>query len=578
MRKMRRKNFSIKAFLIVVYTMLFLATNSIKSVSVTLVNSSNPFQSDEWPMFHHDPRRSGYSTLSAPNKNSTLWIFESSDIPPIASPVVAYGMVYLKGYSKIYAFNASTGEVVWIYSPVYIYYEYPAVAHGMVYVPTNDGILALNAYTGVKNWNYTTNGSTISPLILDDYVFTGSSEGKIYCLNASTGVEIWSYSTRWRDSYAMITALAVANDKIYATTSGYYAGGVWMLDAVNGSLIRYVYSGNYLNAHSIIIGYGMVYVGADIRFYALDAETLSVKWDYSAPESFATAAFFVSDTRVYITSSYESKLYCLDIDGNFLWEFPLIKEENRHLMSSPAIADGKIFIGDHSGKFYAINATIGSIMWSYNTGTIIMSSPAIAYDTVFVCSDGKLYAFYDSETYPRQFIHDIAIIDKNLHKKKVLCQGWTMRIYVSIDNQGDFNEELVNVTLYINGSLIEIRSVNLPFLERINLTFVWNATELEKGIYEISLSATPVSSENDTSDNSFIYGMVAVSIEGDITGELLNVPDGKVDIRDIALVAIHYGKTSSYLSWNPNCDINDDNKVDILDIAIVARNFGKIDP
>lgn len=72
--------------------------------------------------------------------------------------------------------------------------------------------------------------------------------------------------------------------------------------------------------------------------------------------------------------------------------------------------------------------------------------------------------------------------------------------------------------------------------------------------------------------------MAAVSIEGDITGELLNVPDGKVDIRDIALVAIRYGKTSSYLLWNPNCDINDDNKVDILDIAIVARNFGRIDP
>jgi hypothetical protein len=30
--------------------------------------------------------------------------------------------------------------------------------------------------------------------------------------------------------------------------------------------------------------------------------------------------------------------------------------------------------------------------------------------------------------------------------------------------------------------------------------------------------------------------------------------------------------------WSPNCDINNDGRVDIKDVAIVSRQFGKTDP
>ena len=51
--------------------------------------------------------------------------------------------------------------------------------------------------------------------------------------------------------------------------------------------------------------------------------------------------------------------------------------------------------------------------------------------------------------------------------------------------------------------------------------------------------------------------------------------DGKVDIKDIAVVAHCFGLTAGCIGWNPLADVNGDGRIDIADIALVARNFGK---
>jgi PKD repeat protein len=51
--------------------------------------------------------------------------------------------------------------------------------------------------------------------------------------------------------------------------------------------------------------------------------------------------------------------------------------------------------------------------------------------------------------------------------------------------------------------------------------------------------------------------------------------DGKVDIKDILLVAKAYGSTPGAPNWDPRCDVNGDGKVDIKDILIVAKHYGE---
>lgn len=49
--------------------------------------------------------------------------------------------------------------------------------------------------------------------------------------------------------------------------------------------------------------------------------------------------------------------------------------------------------------------------------------------------------------------------------------------------------------------------------------------------------------------------------------------DGKVDMRDIALIVQVFGTTPASPNWNPNADLNQDLKVNMHDIAIACQDF-----
>lgn len=51
--------------------------------------------------------------------------------------------------------------------------------------------------------------------------------------------------------------------------------------------------------------------------------------------------------------------------------------------------------------------------------------------------------------------------------------------------------------------------------------------------------------------------------------------DRKVDIQDIAIVALAYGSYPGQSRWNPVADLNKDNNVDIRDLVLVAKHFGE---
>lgn len=61
----------------------------------------------------------------------------------------------------------------------------------------------------------------------------------------------------------------------------------------------------------------------------------------------------------------------------------------------------------------------------------------------------------------------------------------------------------------------------------------------------------------------------ASGLEGDLNG------DGKVDIKDLALLGKAFGSYEGHPRWNATYDLNGDGKVDLLDAAIVMKNFGK---
>jgi hypothetical protein len=73
----------------------------------------------------------------------------------------------------------------------------------------------------------------------------------------------------------------------------------------------------------------------------------------------------------------------------WLWQFPT----GGYVVSSPAVADGVVFVGSFNGYFYAVDATTGMQRWQFKTGFSVTSSPTLTNGVVYVGSyDTFLYA------------------------------------------------------------------------------------------------------------------------------------------------------------------------------------------
>ena len=75
------------------------------------------------------------------------------------------------------------------------------------------------------------------------------------------------------------------------------------------------------------------------------------------------------------------------------WPCQWTYETGDAVRSSPAVADGVVFVGSDDNKLHAVDAATGEPKWTYETGDIVYSSPAVAGGVVFVGSyDKKLHA------------------------------------------------------------------------------------------------------------------------------------------------------------------------------------------
>ena len=156
-----------------------------------------------------------------------------------------------------------------------------------------------------------------------------------------------------------------------------------------------------------------VYAGStDGHLYAVDVATGKARWKF-ATKSRITSSPAVNGGSVFV-SSYDGNVYRVDTaTGKLQWKFATAGERRfagKHLhgflpageimpdpfdvfLSSPAVANGIVYVGSGDGNVYAINAQSGQRVWAFHTGNVVHASPAVADGTVYVGSwDTYFYA------------------------------------------------------------------------------------------------------------------------------------------------------------------------------------------
>ena len=167
--------------------------------------------------------------------------------------------------NRVYALDASTGDLIWSYETGDRVNSSPAVSGGVVYVGSEDNrVYALDASTGDLIWSYET-GDWVnsSPAVSGGVVYVGSSDNHVYALDASTGERIWRYET----GDVVVSSPEVSGGVVYVGSND---NRVYALDASTGDLIWSYETGDWVDSSPEVSG-GVVYVGSnDGRLYAIE--------------------------------------------------------------------------------------------------------------------------------------------------------------------------------------------------------------------------------------------------------------------------------------------------------------------
>ncbi len=370
---------------------------------------------EDWPTYHQNTALTGVSPDSGPDTNALLWQPFDTGFSIEASPVIVDGTIFIGNTAgQFYAVDAQTGTQNWMVNLGSIH-STAAVYDEVVYVLDESGTLhGLNTATGAADpsWPKLLNDGLwdwSSPAVNNDNVFVADSTGVVYSLDASTAAQNWSTSINGAETNSATT---VYNGKVYAGTHN-FDNSAPTLVALDETLGNVVWSYDYYLTNSGITGmincngaavadedgeqglevYFGVYNwgGVGPQAVALNEATGAELWTANIGGN-STSTPAVHDGRVFIGSD-DGNLYALDATnyGAELWTF----QTGGEVYSAPVVADGMVYFGSLDHYVYAVDEYTGALIWSYDTGASRLMGSGAVVDGVYYTGNenGKIYAF-----------------------------------------------------------------------------------------------------------------------------------------------------------------------------------------
>ena len=133
-----------------------------------------------------------------------------------------------------------------------------------------------------------------------------------------------------------------------------------------------------------------VFGATDHYVYALNAVTGALIWKQDAGDQISQSSPAVFHGVVYIGVGVSSgSLIALDaVTGQHIWSYPFASPAD----SSPAIANGIVYLAPSQDSLYAIDAATGTLVWK--TAAVGWGgSPTVANGVVYQGNPSLLYAF-----------------------------------------------------------------------------------------------------------------------------------------------------------------------------------------
>jgi outer membrane protein assembly factor BamB len=309
-----------------------------------------------------------------------------------ANPGAGNGVVYVGSTdNNVYAVNIATGQRAWSYQAGSVYAA-PEVAGDVVCLATSAGhFYALHAASGTRAWDMDTSvpaiykrtwavdggsviltSDTAAPQAYDaatgtkgvsfstkepylmaltavgGILYALDAFGILYAFHTAAGTEIWRKQLLSSDDPPG-TGLTIDGGSIYVGT---VAGTLYKIDAANGQVLWTYHPGSGMES-AVAVASGMAYLKDNNgTLHAVNTATGKQVWTRS---STATGVYGLTAAggRVYYSTALA--LQALDAkSGAPVWAFTA--PGDAELLSTPAVANGLVFIGCYDDGLYAIQA------------------------------------------------------------------------------------------------------------------------------------------------------------------------------------------------------------------------------
>ena len=310
-----------------------------------------------------------------------VWSFDAGP-PTLAAPIASDERIYLGAHFRITVLDAATGQELDSMPATGPIGNSLALANGALYYSMPDRrLVARDAASGAIRWEFQMSDSTAGPVaVANGIVYAGALDGVTYAVNADTGELVWRH-----DSLSEVRSPAAVGD-------------------------------------------GIVYVAsADRSLYALDARTGQERARFRTGASLAAAPVAANDLTYFVSGRqlYVMAADALEYPGQYavtrtwsqlwLWGFPLPSppsqpgdqwrfkpdypegissrlKRTEGIISAPAVAGDRLYVGDTLGKMYAADAITGAEKWQFQAEDGIVASPIVVGELlVFGDKSGQLY-------------------------------------------------------------------------------------------------------------------------------------------------------------------------------------------
>lgn len=400
------------------------------------------FESD-WTQFQKDSYHSAYTYEAAPVKDpELLWKSLTSpdqeacesggiNVPPLIS---GNKIFVTAGNASVWAFNKSTGELLWKheFGGTAVQTSTPALGDGKIFVPTTKGDLhALDIETGTVLWSeHVTERSFECPLTYADhklYIGEGLADGvktKYYYCYDDEGNKIWEHANKDVSGFIWSGAVVVEDYLVYPVFEGKMIclnkdTGIFVdeVDFSNNSDVSFALEDPGMFRCSVTYANGALYTsserGQETGYcfkVGFDPETGHFPdRGWASMIGFSTSTPVVYAGRVYVGHGEHGEsgaFFCLnDSDGSVIWRNPI----SGGIKSSPvlSIREGKPYIyfteALDDGSIYCLRPD-GTLAWHYNPpsdGSYTLQGAAISGGKVYYgTNDGALYCIGEGNPLP----------------------------------------------------------------------------------------------------------------------------------------------------------------------------------